>query len=1186
MKVVRAWWVALLVACQPTVGGPTVDSVSPGWGFNGEPTPILIHGANFFPGIDASGSAIVGYDRDFEVSLLGADGRKLSSVRQESIHTLAATVPSGIAAGWYALEVVSPSGLRSELQDAFEVTNTRADAIRLTVNQANVAVNEMVVLEVSLRSPDGQIVPEDVPIVVTAVTNGDQGLGVEFDRSGIENGIELEEGRELAGRLGASGTGFVGILSREPAEVWVTIEATIRDRVSVSATQLLTFAAGETDALVLEIPDAGVPVVAGDPLQVVARLVDVDGNTVSGTTATVALQETCSGGQFETTHTFVDDASIVVFPTKACVGNSIRAFGVVEGVAISGETAPFDVVAGPTAGVAVFARPERIVAGVEATEIQVIGLDEYGNSSADAIGYPTLALAGIEVGVANGNGEYECIEVGLSEHRCAVRILEADESHIIDVTTDRGLSGSSNPIEVVAGMGFDMILSMSDGDPVVGTPFPLWMAVVDEFGNRVDLTADDVDEVVFQDDFGPVDCAHTGTGLEESSHAFQCMFTVADPANHLYASSMSTGVVGSSEAFVVQPGPLQRVIVTRDGTTAEYTTGAAVALAFEGLDAFGNRVAGDIELTVDNVAGGLVSDEVVLSSGVGASTVLLTRPLVGDSIWAFQGPMVLGGTSAFDVRPGVGVGLAARAVRHWGFVGETLTLELDVVDGHGNPAPHDGGTVTVWSSAATEPAQIVEWLPGEAIEYTLDSARFDDVLHLELDGMTTRIESVDAGVYCPDFTASAELGASLEGRVCLSPDRRIAAVAVGAGVDGMAVQVNDGAVMRSMDGEVSVPVGEDTHGVARAFLMRDDGCAAQWSTDFWAGFPDEPVGPMGVAAADDTVTGGTELALSETEVTIEALTCTGDPATAANVNVLATGGEIVGAGSHSFSPTGLGNAVTLGSDGVGVVRFGASLDLFGGDVDVEVSAQHAYGIHTVTVLGDSVGPRVRSVSPIARTLSPVAEFVIEFTEPLLMHTMAVADDDWVVIESGGVPLEILHAEFVDEQTVVVEVAETIILDGSVTVTDEFRDRSGNRLDGDNDGIPGGTWTRPIGDVSDTAPAIVACGSSIPSFRPDGDDGAGLEADRVRIDATASDETDQLQWRVVSDAGRWVASRESDIGRSVSGSFDWDGRGDDGRVVSNGTYHVSVSALDEMSNTGSSCTVSVNVNNGWLGAGVD
>ena len=240
------------------------------------------------------------------------------------------------------------------------------------------------------------------------------------------------------------------------------------------------------------------------------------------------------------------------------------------------------------------------------------------------------------------------------------------------------------------------------------------------------------------------------------------MFTVAATDNRLYASALDAGVVGVSASFGVQSGPLHRVVVTRESTLGEFVVGDALPLALEGLDSFGNRVSGSTTLTLNNVAGGLIADDVVLTSGVGSAVALLTRALRGDSIWAAQGPAALGGTSAFDVRPGPGVALVARADTHWGFVGETLSIELAVVDGYGNAVAHDGGAVVISSDDGSTPDQVTAWTPGEVLEYSLETTRFNDTLGLELDGMNAILAPIDVGASCPDFTATAELGASLE----------------------------------------------------------------------------------------------------------------------------------------------------------------------------------------------------------------------------------------------------------------------------------------------------------------------------------------------------------------------------------------------------------------------------------------
>jgi len=1174
---------APLTSCTPTVGSPTVDAVTPNWGFNGESTSVVVSGENFFPGIDASGTDVVAYDRDFQVLLVGMDGRPLSGVRQESSRSLAATVPAGVAEGWYGIEVVSPSGLSARLDDAFEVTNTRADNLRLTVDQSSVAVNEMAILEFSLRAPDGQIVQESVPLRITVSDPTNSPHPVEFDLSGIVDG-GVVSATEAKGDLGIDGSGFIGVTSQRPTQLWVTVEATIRDRVTVSATRLVTFSAGETEQLVLELVDPTDTYIAGDAVNLAMRLVDIDGNTVSGVTATIALQETCMGGEYESTHTFVDDATLQVFPTRACTANRIRAFGVVEGIAIEGRSPPFEVVAADTAGLRVEARPDRVAAGIEAAEVTVGPIDLYGNPSAGPIGTPVVAIDGVEVSLTAELGEYTCVEAAESSVRCEVRLFDAEDDRVLDVETSLGLRGASNPFDVVAGPGFELSLLMASGTPTAGDPYAAWLTMQDEFGNRIALEDEEISGVVFEDAHGPIDCLHTGTALTDRTYSYQCVFERAGPGNTLYASSPTLGVMGSIGTFSVEPGRLSSVVITRDESIATYRAGDLMTLALEGFDPFGNRVVGEDPLDLVNVAGGLLADETVLTDGVASEVVQVTRAMLGDSVWAIRGFDVLGGTPSFSVEPGPVASLVAQPEQYWAYVGAPIALHLTVMDTYGNAVPHPGGETVIESAVPGATPQSGGWLPGVPVHYVPSDPVAGDILTVRLDGLTATVGPIDVGGDCDDFTVPAVISTGPEGRLCIAGEGSIDVTFDGPPELLVAAQLNDSVPVRGLSPSVSLDVSEHDNGIVRTLVMEPGGCAAFDSQPFWAGRPGAAVGPIELAAADSTVTGGTESELSRTELTVAAKTCTGDPASDLEIHLTTSAGALNGDGVSVFGPTGFGNALTIGSDGEAGVELSVESFLFGGSLSVQASGERALGRTTVPVMGDSVPPRIRSVSPRGRHLGPLEQIVIQFTEAMLMDPVTAVLDGWVQIESEGASVPIDSVVFRDPQTIEVTLTSGELESGTILVTDGFRDASGNRLDGDNDGFPGGEWTTAVGLVPDGSPALTTCAASLPRFRPDGDDGPAMEADRVRIEVMSTDEAARLQWSIIREDGTWFETRELAIGRSDAASFEWNGRGADGQIVPAGMYLVDVAALDEAGNIGTGCSVSVEVVTGWFDGG--
>lgn len=1181
-RTAHALLLAFSIGCQPTVVGPKVDAVLPDWGFNGEPTQVEVFGDHFFAGIDATGSDLEAFDRDFVLDLESSSGgvHRIGAVRQDSNEALAGTVPSGLEPGWYDLSVTTPGGQNARLEDAFEVTDTRADSLRLTADRTNLRVNDMAIIEITLRSPDGAVVDESVPIRVTAATGEGEPAPVSFDLSGLTGGEEAVPGFEAEGRLSPGGGGYIGVSSSTPAHVWVNVEAIIRDDSTLGASQLVSFTAGNTHSLLIERVGSEGPVVAGEPVDVSLRLVDEGGHTVSGVTASVALQETCIGGLYQSTHTFVDDTVIEARPTMACPMNSIRAFGVVETSSLSGQSGRFEVIPGGTSVLVADARPDSISAGTESTLITVVGADEFGNPTGEPTGGVAVHLDGEPIGLSSGLGSAECASSDSVETACDVRLNQARERYDLDVVSLEGLVGPVNPVEVRPGPGFAIFFSLGGGSAVAGVPYPVTLSVQDAFGNPILAPAESLEEMVFEDDFGGVDCVYLGAGTGDRDYSYQCTLYTAGSSNQLHAMAPDSGAIGSSELFEVKPGGLEQVDVTLDSSDGLVRVGESVAVAFEGLDAYGNRVAGEHPVHLENVAGGVTHGDLRLVDGVAAAFIGFTNALEGDSLWALSDGIRMGGTAAFDVEPGAASGLHAAADRLWGFTDSPFALTLNVVDEFGNPVPHADDLVHVSSVGALGPDVSLPWSTGESASYRFDSAGLGDMLVLSLGEWSAEIGPFDVGLDCGLPFGELMESTDTSGRMCVDGVSDTVVAPPEGGLIHFTVAKNMERPVRTDGSDAEVSIGVGDNGFLWGFGIDEAACGRQWGSRFWAGSPGVPVGPVSILPGSSVILPGAPGVLSTAELTVEAETCAGESAPASSLFARSTAGLLSSESGTVLAETGAGLELWLSDEGDAVIQLVAEDYLGGDDVTVLIGSDEAFGQVTVPVTGDYTAPLVRGVSPIGRMVSPVSSIDISFTEAMLEDTVSLLAERWVALTSDALPVEIDSAAFNERgDGLTIWLNEpTVLVEATLSISDDFRDAAGNQLDGDNDGTSGGAWERSIGDVVDEAPAIVRCGVSAPRFRPDGDDGLGDEADTLRIEVEASAPADRWRWDVVSEAGQWVNANTVDIGLTTSGSMVWDGRDAGGSVVPNGVYFIEISALDEHENTGGHCTVAAAVDN--------
>jgi hypothetical protein len=1178
-----------MAACQPTVVAPFLDGVTPNWGFNGEQTDVRVLGQNLFAGMDASGGGIEGYDRDFVVELIGTEQRMLGSVQQLTSDKLAATVPAGLTPGWYELAVTTPGGLTARLGDAFEVTNTKADSLRLTTERITIGVNEFSIIQMSLRSPDGELVPDPVPVRVMVTGTSGESDGIQFNMDGLVDASELIPGQEVAGWLGPSGEAFIGISSNVPDTVWVTVEATIRDRVVVTATQLINFIAGDVTALVIGLAGEPGPVVAGEEVSLHIRLVDASGSTVSGTTATVALRETCFGGQFQATHTFVDDALITAHPTMACPANGIHAFGVVEGIGVEGETAPFEVVAGELDGLNVTASPDVVVAGVEDLTVFVQGVDRFLNPTPDDLGELEIYDEALRIDVASGNGTYECSPLMPGQQSCSVRLFEASESRILEARSPLEAHGFANAIQVRPGPVASIEIRMDGVDSTAGIPFGISLSVLDAFHNTILLGESELASLLFFDAYGSISCTHTGTDFEERSYEHECILTTAGDGNQILAVSSDTGASGESGEFSVFPGALNVVVVTVDDLVLSegITAGGLISVAFEGMDSYDNRVTGSHTLGLENVAGGMIPSEIALTDGIALSTVQLRTANPGDSIWVTEGTKLLGGSAPIAVAAGSPTGLAVTLSPPWALVGEPVDVRVVAVDEYANPADADHVVVELTSRGGLGPAQVHLLGDGESIAYTFDTAGIGDHLEVVGGGWSGGFGPVDVGLLCPGVEAEIAFGGSDDSRVCSSGGglTEVEATWELPGYIHGALYLDGESVYRGTDGEVRLELPGPGSGTVTGFFLDDSACGAPVTKDYWVAAAGDPIGLVNFAASTSSLVTGLSGGLSEAEFTVDAETCTGDGAGGGQLIIRSRGGALESADGGALASTGAGLGVTLSDDGDGLFALTVEDFAFAGSLDVMAGTKDgsAFGVYTVDVAGDSTPPQVWSCSPWGRTMVSTDVLVVEFSEPMLVNVEAAIDEGWVVLssdEGGVVGIESMELdEFGDTLTVFLDASiDTGVESWTLLLIDEFRDEAGNRLDGDNDGAPGGDWTRMFGDVADTAPDVTKCMPSTGWFAPDGDDGSDREADSVHLELNASDEAEWWRIDVMSQQGEWLWAHTVSSGRSMEGFLVWGGRDASGMVVPNGVYILRMSALDIHENAGEVCVVSVSVDN--------
>lgn len=1164
---------ALIVAgCTLSPTPPGLTGVDPAWGYNGETTGIEIAGAHFFPTVivseaNAAGGRIEG---TFQAWLVDAD----TSVRLEGVQHLAydmleADVPPGIEPGVYDLRVQVPTGLVAVLPAAFTVTDTRADHLQLTLpNGVAYEVGDQAQLEIALVDPADRPVAQALEVEVVATPSGGNTVAeLEFakDLLADQTAFTTEEGWPgIRGRLGENGTGVVLVGSDAETDVKLVVEP-VADGVVRGAEQAVGWDPGPIYQVVVELPEEGFETVAGVPFDVVLRLEDEYGNTLTGESADVWLLDGCDPA-FEQDVQVIGEETVTVTLTAACDADTLTArYG-----GKRFESDAFTVHPGPLDGYDTQLFQDSVVAG-DLFPLVVNAVDAYGNLVTTHANDITLSDDAGGLDLDRGVGYQLCTPFSAGASACSVRLWKAAPEVVVTVEDGDGKSGDAAPIEVVPAM--PSVVSVVVGASIVeaGEDFDVSVRVLDAYGNSVSFDPAGTDPVLFTDDSGTIACRWIGA--LSGAQRFLCTITGAVPDANLRVRVLTLSGA-AVDPLQVTNGPLAFVQVDPQG--ASFTVGQAYTLELQGFDAYGNPyiVQDDPRVDLAVSVGSMAPSTAMLDH---SGEAVLTSVLYGSGddvrVYAGQAGVRMGTSRPLSVAD---AGLYAIDVDApaWIDVDAPGVVYLTAVDIYGNTVDGYEGLVTVDARGGScASASTANFFGGTArVTLDCDDPALSEVLVATDEGgfggesdlvdvvdfgcangplAELLLDSEDDAVLCLSEGGEVEVLADTSGSV-----QRGASIAARHFVDGASVEVRTLAP--------STTLTYDTTGTRRveALVVDTNACADLAEGYVYVGADDgEPTGPVEVSvSAPDPET------FSTVTVDVVARDCTGDLAVYQDVVVRAD------LGTPSGTPSGAGLLVPL--DGVGAGSFDWEFDTgYAGPATIYVGSVGggALGTATVTVSEDAALPELVSVSPTGVELGAISTITVVFTEP--MRAVNVTSSNFVLTGPTG-PVTATYALSADLDTVTI--TPTAPLAGSagvytLTLTTNVRDAAGgNPLDGAWTDVPH-DLVLPFGNVAEALPTVSSCDPESVVFTPDGDEGADAEADTIVVAPTATAAPEWWWLEVTAADGSRVRSARA---AGASGAVEWDGRGDDGTVQPSGAYRLRIRAIDGYGNVGEACDVVV------------
>lgn len=1187
-----------MAACSPDLPDPVVQEIRPGWGFNGQTTAIEVLGHSFFPRVQLGGGDDAIFDHQFRVVLETEPEVELDDVTVVDYRRIEAVVPAGLPVGRYALRVEGPGGGAGRLEEAFDVRDSLADHLLLTASggQLSWMVGEYAALEVELVDVDGGRVTEDIEVSIRA--EGVDGSGLVFQSDALLDQVQLTNGTGIAGRLGSSGRAQISMTSNDAIEAMVLrVDPLESGSVIDGALQILSFTPGEVAGLRIDLPEGDWQATAGTSFPIDIYAVDGAGNVVEGADTQLILTEACSDGSlFETLRFAGSVKGHSVRLTRAtqddCVANGIVAVGLAGGEAVSVSSETIEVLPGPAVGLDLQALPRSVVAGVDTVYAFATAVDSWNNRV--EVNSTRLSLSvSTDGGAFVAPAWWECGALVGGEAVCEALLTQSGESVVLWGSTGgpSPLTGFSAPFQVLPGE-VTLLEVQVESDPLTaGEPFELRVEAFDSLGNGVWLDPEGEDSLLVMADSADLVCVWNRHEEGSSAEILSCLLTLAGEGRVLEVELESRGVVGTSEPFTVVNGELDHVEMILGSTSLH--VGDSLGLSLIATDAWGNpwveRSSSTIELSDD---GGSLSPTTATVDGEGLANVVavMTTAMDGNRVYAWGDGLLVGTSEAFDVLPGEAVELELLVDQPFAWVGEALTLGLRAADEYGNTATSHEGLVQLSSTTGSGPDEEVELVQGQAsIAYTWTAGLLGELLVAE-DG--ERDTSLSLDVLWPGCVGGPAAQVRVNGReiavLCrLGSSGRTRSVTVSAagssaGSGGSLVRY----YFREGDTDWSTGAGsylqswDDVAGFRIVGVVADPlACGSAAEAMVYVGDPDgQPTGPVEVEADLSELAAGDSGSGGLATIDVSALDCEGDPASGGQLLVWADRGAVSVDGS-TVSSSGKGLNVNLDSAGSASFSWSSATTSHGGEglLHLGREAESAYGSVAMTFTNDSVRPRVLALEPAGSLGGTVAEFELQFSEDLLAASLSASLIRLVSPSGELVPLGTSDYLLMGDRLWIEPPTSLDMELGTwqVVIDSAVRDVDGNRLDGTWTGVRS-SFSRQFGDVADSAPDLLSCEAERSTLRPDGDDGAGEEAELITIQVVADGLADWWRLRILDPAGEealvsWVSTTSSD-----AALLSWDGRDGAGRVVDGGEYRVQVTAADTYWNEGEPCELTLTV----------
>ncbi|MDG1482123.1 MAG: hypothetical protein P8R54_21200 [Myxococcota bacterium] len=1167
--------------------------------YSGLDVELSIEGEDLFPAVQVAGGE-VDIDREYRAWLESPLGSiELEGVSLRSYTELSGWVRAGLLPGRYDLHVRTPTGADVVLPGAFRATDTAIRAIGIdNLNSYSHSVGENIALNLFLEGWDGEPVHQSLEIDIVAERDDGEPVDITFHKVTLNDQRILADEDGIRGMLDEDGEALVLFNITNPGSVELEIRPVLEESSIDEARVDLFFEAGAVEFLDVSLSSDSRSFNAGDVLSVEFSFLDeLENPTQLDEALTVHLQEVCSDEidndkYFSLVNTRTVSFEIHGATSEDCPENKLIARIVSDSGTLEGASDSFLVSAGAPASFDIDTFITDVTAGEQTVPLLISIHDQFDNlittydqplafNSSDG-----TALA------ANCSGFVDGLAL------CDVELYKAGEEQISITSSDGVLAGLSEVILVqpaeasVAIVSTDKAFSTADD----GRDFSL--RVTDAYSNDILVPSEGTEGApVFSIGGTPVSCSPDGT--DTTGVLYHCVLTQAAVDRQLTVNVLGLSTI--STKFEVVNGGLASVLLSGPGNVR---AGQIASVTLAGFDAYENPFievgAGSVDVELLDDSGDISAIATLGSDGTALfSSLVFTTAWEGNHLEANQAGQWLGSSMSFTVSAADMHHFLVEPERVWGWVNEALVVRLTAADAYDNTISAYSGSATL-SSASGLGASVSAstWSGGVAeVEFVPSSAGFTDTLSATdgtFTGASSRFDALSSDCIAPPIAALTIDGSST-GVACRTSGITSAITLSALGSEPTIGVLSswyfytdtDGWQHSSTEDITKTWTSEGVFDVS-VVVATDEACAAQTSTVLYVADDDgEPAGPVTLSSVSAVLQADTSLSDGQTTVDVSAVDCTGAVASGGTLLARTDLGTLSGA---ALTTSGAGLELILDINGEGSFTWATGSQLYAGAGTIYAGRADgaADGAVYATVTDDAHPPTVRTVDPSGSRFVTISSLEVQFSEPLLASS--ITDDTVQLLDGDGLAVEILDYELYDsdasdalrDSVMKLTLASDIELSEGIWtlwLSTDVTDADSNSLDGAFTGAAS-AFSLGLGQVDNDAPDLSSCSLSVDEFRPDGDDGAGSEADSVSLTLSATDVAQWWRLEVLDSDGDLVRMDHHSAGVTGSsvGTLSWDGRGEDGLVVDNGVYILRTIPLDAAWNEGAGCSDSVKVGN--------